>query len=86
MRKTVQHGHRDCGTSMLRDEDQYLNADKFPCDPASDRKKIVKDGPAASAAEGELTLKGISKPVQIPFYHLVPSGGKCRGLQRGIQL
>ncbi|HXB07744.1 MAG TPA: YceI family protein [Puia sp.] len=63
----------------VREEEQYLNAEKYP-EISFHSKKIVKTGDGFSAA-GELTLKGISKPVQIPFT-FNPNGGNA-GLFKG---
>lgn len=49
----------------LRNEEQYLNTDKYPS-ISFHSKKIEKTG-SGYTASGDLTLKGVSKPVQIPF-------------------
>ena len=56
----------------LREEEQYLNTDKYP-EISFHSKKIVKTAGGFNA-DGELTLKGVTKPVQIPFT-FSPSGG-----------
>jgi polyisoprenoid-binding protein YceI len=55
----------------LRSEEQYLNTDKYPL-ISFHSKKIEKTG-SGYTASGDLTLKGVSKPVQIPF-SFSPSG------------
>ena len=55
----------------LRNEEQYLNTDKYPT-ISFHSKKIEKTG-SGYTANGDLTLKGVSKPVQIPFT-FSPSG------------
>ena len=58
----------------VRDEDQYLNADKYP-EISFHSKKIAKTADGFTA-EGELTLKGVSKPMSIPFT-FSPNGGNA---------
>ena len=55
----------------LRNEEQYLNTDKYPS-ISFHSKKIEKTG-SGYTASGDLTLKGVNKPVQIPFT-FSPSG------------
>ena len=55
----------------LKSEEQYLNTDKYP-EISFHSKKIEKTG-SGFTANGELTLKGVSKPVQLPFT-FTPSG------------
>jgi polyisoprenoid-binding protein YceI len=49
----------------LRNEEEYLNTDKYPA-ITFHSKKIEKTANGFSA-HGELTLKGVTKPVEIPF-------------------
>ena len=49
----------------LRSEEQYLNTDKYPT-ISFHSTKIEKTGDSYTAT-GDLTLKGVSKPVKIPF-------------------
>jgi polyisoprenoid-binding protein YceI len=55
----------------LRSEEQYLNTDKYPL--ISFRSKKIEKTGNGYTANGELTLKGVTKPVQIPFT-FSPSG------------
>ena len=58
----------------VREKEQYLDANKYP-EISFHSKKIAKTKKGFSA-EGELTLKGISRPVQIPFT-FSPGGGNA---------
>jgi polyisoprenoid-binding protein YceI len=49
----------------LREEEQFLDADKYPT-IGFRTKKIVKSG-AGYLADGELTIKTVTRPVQISF-------------------
>jgi polyisoprenoid-binding protein YceI len=49
----------------LRDEEQYLNTSNYPA--ISFRSKKIKRAGSRFTAEGELTLKGVTKPVEIAF-------------------
>jgi polyisoprenoid-binding protein YceI len=49
----------------LKSEEQFLNTDKYP-EISFHSKKIEKTG-SGYTASGDLTIKGVSKPVQIPF-------------------
>jgi polyisoprenoid-binding protein YceI len=49
----------------LKSEEQFLNTDKYP-EISFHSKKIEKTGNGYTAS-GDLTIKGVSKPVQIPF-------------------
>jgi len=49
----------------LRSEEQYLNADKFPRITFKSRK--IEKSASGYKAIGDLTLKGISRPVEIAF-------------------
>jgi polyisoprenoid-binding protein YceI len=49
----------------LKSEEQFLNTDKYP-EISFHSKKIEKTGSGYTAG-GDLTIKGVSKPVQIPF-------------------
>jgi polyisoprenoid-binding protein YceI len=49
----------------LRSEDQFFNTDKYP-EISFHSKKIEKTATGYEAA-GELTMKGVTKPVEIPF-------------------
>ena len=49
----------------LKSEEQFLNTDKYPL-ISFHSKKIEKTG-SGFTASGDLTIKGVSKPVQIPF-------------------
>jgi polyisoprenoid-binding protein YceI len=49
----------------LRNEEQYLNTDKYPL--ISFRSKKIEKTEAGFVAKGELTLKGVTKPVDIAF-------------------
>lgn len=56
----------------LRTEEEWLNTDKYPTITYKS-KKIEKSGEGYKAI-GDLTLKGITKPVEIPFT-FTPQGG-----------
>jgi polyisoprenoid-binding protein YceI len=62
----------------LKSEEQFLNTDKYP-EISFHSKKIEKTG-SGFTASGELTLKGVSKPVQLPF--TFTPGGKT-GIFKG---
>jgi polyisoprenoid-binding protein YceI len=62
----------------LRSEDQFFNTDKYP-EIAYHSKKIEKTA-AGYKAVGELTMKGVTKPVAIPFTFTRTEGG---GLFKG---
>jgi polyisoprenoid-binding protein YceI len=62
----------------LRNEEEYFNTDKYP-DIAYRSKKIEKTGSGYKAL-GELTMKGVTKPVEIPFTFTLADGG---GLFKG---
>jgi polyisoprenoid-binding protein YceI len=49
----------------LQSEEQFLNTDKYPLISFHSRK-IEKTG-SGYTASGDLTIKGVTKPVQIPF-------------------
>ncbi|HEY4065093.1 MAG TPA: YceI family protein [Puia sp.] len=49
----------------LRNEEQFLNTDKYPA--ISFHSKKIEKTANGFTAQGELTLKGTTKPVQIPF-------------------
>jgi polyisoprenoid-binding protein YceI len=49
----------------LRSEEQFLNTDKYPT--ISFRSKKIEKTGGGYTASGELTLKGVTKPVQLPF-------------------
>jgi polyisoprenoid-binding protein YceI len=49
----------------LKSEEQFLNTDKYPLISFHSRK-IEKTG-SGYTASGDLTIKGVSKPVKIPF-------------------
>jgi polyisoprenoid-binding protein YceI len=49
----------------LRNEEQFLNTDKYPA--ISLHSKKIEKTANGFMAQGELTLKGTTKPVQIPF-------------------
>jgi len=49
----------------LRTEEQYLNTDKYPS--ISFRSKKIEKTEAGFMARGELTLKGVTKPVDVAF-------------------
>jgi polyisoprenoid-binding protein YceI len=55
----------------LRNEEQWLNTDKFP-EITFQSKKIEKQA-AGFLARGDLTLKGVAKPIDIAFT-FAPSG------------
>jgi len=65
----------------VRQEEQYLNADKYP-EISFRSRKITKTGNGFTA-DGELTVKGISKPVQIPFT-FSPDGGNAGVFKGGF--
>jgi len=52
---------------MWRDEDQYLNADKFPVIRLP-IEKDRKDGPGGFSAEGETHVEGYQQARTDPFY------------------
>ena len=56
----------------LKSEEEWLNTDKYPR-ISYKSTKIGKTG-AGFKAVGDLTLKGVSKPVEIPFT-FTPNGG-----------
>ena len=56
----------------LKTEEQYLNTDKYP-QITFQSKKIEKTANGYKAI-GDLTLKGVIKPVEIPFT-FTPNGG-----------
>ncbi|GGA84299.1 YceI family protein [Puia dinghuensis] len=58
----------------LREEEQFLNVKKYP-EISFHSRKIEKTAQGFSA-DGELTIKGISKPVQIPFT-FTPNGSNA---------
>jgi polyisoprenoid-binding protein YceI len=62
----------------LRNEEQFFNTDKYP-EISFRSKKIEKTGDGYKAA-GELTMKGVTKPVEIPFTFTPTEGG---GLFKG---
>lgn len=62
----------------LRSEEQWLNADKFP--RISFKSEKIEKGAAGYKAIGTLTLKGVSKPVEIAF-SFTPNGNT--GLFKG---
>jgi polyisoprenoid-binding protein YceI len=49
----------------LRTEEQWLNTDKYP--EISFRSKSFHREASGFSTDGELTIKGISRPVKIPF-------------------
>jgi polyisoprenoid-binding protein YceI len=49
----------------VREEEQFLNAEKYP-EIRYRSKKIVRTG-SGFTADGELTLKDVTRPLQIPF-------------------
>lgn len=49
----------------LRTEEQFLNTDKYPV--IGYRSKAIEKTPNGFTSTGELTIKGITKPVRIPF-------------------
>ena len=49
----------------LKSEEQFLNTDKYPLISFHSRK-IEKTG-SGYTASGDLTIKGVTKPVRIPF-------------------
>jgi polyisoprenoid-binding protein YceI len=49
----------------LKSEEQFLNTDKYP-EISFHSKKIEKTGNGYTAS-GDLTIKGVSKPIQLPF-------------------
>ena len=55
----------------LRDEEQWLNTNKYPT--ISYKSSKIRKSANGFVASGELTLKGITKPVEIPFT-FSPSG------------
>jgi polyisoprenoid-binding protein YceI len=62
----------------LRNEEQYLNTSKYPA-ISFRSKKIERTGPGFTA-EGELTLKGVTKPVEIAFtFNATGDAGLFRG-------
>jgi polyisoprenoid-binding protein YceI len=65
----------------VREEEQFLNSDKYPTIDFRSHK-ITKTG-SGFMADGELTLKGTSKPVQIPFT-FSPSGGNAGVFKGGF--
>ena len=62
----------------LRNEEQYFNTDKYP-EIAFHSKKMEKTGTGYKVV-GELTMKGVTKPVEIPFTFTPNDGG---GLFKG---
>ena len=62
----------------LRSEEQFFNTDKYP-EIAYRSKKIEKTGTGYKAI-GELTIKGVTKPVDIAFTFTLKDGG---GLFKG---
>jgi polyisoprenoid-binding protein YceI len=58
----------------VREEEQYLNANKYP-EIVFRSKKITKTDKGYSA-DGELTLKSVTRPVQIHFT-FIPNGGNA---------
>jgi polyisoprenoid-binding protein YceI len=62
----------------LRSEEQFFNTDKYP-EIAYHSKKIEKTGNGYKAI-GELTIKGVTRPVEIPFTFTPRDGG---GLFKG---
>lgn len=62
----------------LRTEEQFFNTDKYP--EISFRSKKIEKAGEGFKAEGELTLKGVTKPVEIPFTFTPAEGG---GLFKG---
>jgi len=63
----------------VRQEEQFLNADKYPT-ISFKSKKIVKTAEGFSA-DGELTIKDVTKPVHIPF--TFRSDGANAGIFKG---
>jgi polyisoprenoid-binding protein YceI len=55
----------------LRDEQQWLNTDKYPT--ISFKSSKIRKSANGFVASGDLTLKGTTKPVEIPFT-FSPSG------------
>jgi polyisoprenoid-binding protein YceI len=51
--------------SDLRKKEEWLNADKYPL--ISFRSKKIEKTSTGYLTEGDLTLKGITKPIEIPF-------------------
>lgn len=49
----------------LRSEEQYLNTDKYPL--ITFRSKTIEKAANGYTANGDLTLKDVTKPVKIPF-------------------
>jgi len=49
----------------LRTKEEWLNADKFP--KISFRSKKIEKSEGGYKALGDLTLKGVTRPVEIPF-------------------
>jgi polyisoprenoid-binding protein YceI len=62
----------------LRTEEQYLNTDKYPLISFHSRK--IEKTANGYTASGDLTIKGVSKPVQLPFT-FTPGGNS--GLFKG---
>jgi polyisoprenoid-binding protein YceI len=64
--------------SDLRKKEEWLNAPKFPL--VSFRSRKIQKTDAGYMAHGDLTLKGITKPVEIPFTF---TGNGSTGLFKG---
>ena len=62
----------------LRSKEEWLNTDKFPT--ISFRSEKIEKGGNGYKALGKLTLKGVTKPVEIPFTF---TGNGSTGLFKG---
>jgi polyisoprenoid-binding protein YceI len=51
--------------SDLRNKEEWLNTDKFP--RISFKSKKIEKSSSGFKASGDMTLKGVTKPVEIPF-------------------
>jgi polyisoprenoid-binding protein YceI len=51
--------------SDLRNKEQWLNTDKYPL--ISFHSKKIEKTSGGYKAEGDLTMKGVTKPIEIPF-------------------
>jgi len=67
----------------LRNKEQWLNTDKYP-GISFRSKKILKTGSGFNA-DGDLTLKGVTKPIQIPFTFNT-SGGNAGVFKGGFSI
>ena len=65
--------------SDLNKKPEWLNTAKFPLIQFKSQK-IIKSGPHSFLALGQLTIKGITRPVKIPFkFSSVKNSGHFKG-------